>query len=122
MKRNVAEHSSKLQLAMVLLEGTSPPPLLLARANSYALRMLRRTVRASEEARLLVHNTPPRMDRLFVVHRLRQVALSTAAVIAMMILRIGMLIGLEEGRRLTELLAQTHVDRHIYGELDEVDT
>ena len=121
MNRNESEHRTQLQLAMELLKGTSPPPRLLARANTHALRMLRRTIRASEEARQLMHNTP-RMDRLFVVHRLRQVALSSAAVIAMVILRTGMLTGLEEGRRLTELLAQTHVDRHIYGELDETKT
>lgn len=112
---------ARLRSAMDLLQGTSPPPRLLARANARALRMLRRTIRASEEARQLLHDTP-RMDRRFVVHRLRQVALSSAAVIAMVILRMGMLTGLEEGRRLTELLAQTHVDRHIYGDLDETDT
>ncbi len=120
MNRNALGHSSRLRSAMELLQGTSPPLRLLARANGRALRMLQRTIRASEEARQLVHNTP-RMDRRFVVHRLRQVALSSAAVIAMVILRIGMLTGLEEGRRLTELLAQTHVDRHIYGALDETE-
>lgn len=121
MNRNALERNSRLRSAMELLEGTSPPPRLLGRANGRALRMLQRTIRASEEARQLMHNTP-HMERRFLIHRLRQVAWSSAAVIAMVILRVGLISGLEEGRRLTELLAQTHVDRHIYGDLDEMDT
>lgn len=122
MGRPSTSGAGRLQTALTLMEGTAPPPRLLPRANLYALRMLRRTIRASEEARRLVHDTPRSGINLLLIARLRQIALASAAVVAMVVLRSGVLVITEEGQRLGEQLAQTHLDRHVYGDLDELDT
>jgi len=115
-----AVRQERLRAALELLEGDGPPRGLLARANRGALQLLEHAARESAMAGTLVRPAGP-AGRLFILHRLRQLAWSSAAIVTMVILRSGMLTGLEEGRRISERLAQTHVDRHVYGDFNEAD-
>lgn len=93
---------------------TQPSPAnLLARSNGRGLRMLRRVERATAAARRLLLMQPdlPRWQRA-QIHAAR-FSLAAAASLLLLLMRMGIMSGFEQTRRMGEQLATAHWNRHI---------
>ncbi|NLX12810.1 MAG: hypothetical protein GXY44_04045 [Phycisphaerales bacterium] len=93
---------------------TQPSPAnLVARSNGRGLRMLRRVERATVAARRLLLMRPdlPRWQRA-QIHAAR-FSLAAAASLLMLLMRMGIMTGFEQTRRMGEQLAAAHWNRHI---------
>ncbi len=104
---------SMVHASLGLLRTQPPPANLLARSNGRGLRMLRRVERASEAAKRLLLMRPdlPRWQRA-QIHAAR-FSLAAAASLLLLLMRVGIMSGFEQTRRMGEQLAAAHWDRHI---------
>ena len=104
---------SMVHASLGLLCTQSPPANLLARSNGRGLRMLRRIERASAAAKRLLLMQPdlPRWQRA-QIHAAR-FSLAAAASLLVLLMRMGIMGGFEQTRRMGEQLAAAHWNRHI---------
>ena len=117
--RRLADDLGQVTAILSEWQGQRQPRNLLDRANLHALRILRRVVRASEEARKLTH--PERRRSIIPLLRqpIRRLGLSAAAALVLICFRAGWLNGWNEGRQLAQRLAQVHLERHVIHDSQE---
>ena len=104
---------STVHAGLTLLVNQPLPHELQSRASSRALRMLRRVARASNAAGRLLRMRPSLSPWQRVKLRIAQSCLGAVAAVLMLVVRVGMVAGIEETRDLGEQLAAAHWDRHI---------
>jgi hypothetical protein len=93
---------------------TRPVPNgLYARANTRALRMLRRAARASAAAARLLRMRPNLTPWQRAQLHVARVSLGAAAAMLLLVARAGVTTGLERTQSLGQKLASLHWDRHI---------
>ncbi len=104
---------SDVHASLTLLQTRAVPNPLPARANNRALRMLRRAARASAAAAKLLRTQPrlPLWQRV-QLHVMRA-SLATVVAVFFLIMRIGLLGGIERTQEMGEQLADAHWQRHI---------
>jgi len=100
--------------AGLTLLGTQPlPRRLFERANSKALRMMRRAARASEAARRLLQMKPSLTPWQKAQLQLARISLGAAAAVLILVVRTGTVCGLNLIQDETQTLADLHYQRHI---------
>lgn len=99
--------------ALMLLRTARSPANLHARANGRALRMLRRAARASAAAGRLLAMRPNLTPWQRAQIHVARVSLSAAAALLTLVVRAGVLTGIERTQAMGEQLASAHWDRHI---------
>ena len=100
-------------VGLKLLRTTAIPAGLPKRANSRALRMLRRAARASASAARVLKMQPGLSIWQRAGLHAKRMSMGVAASFMMLVLRAGLFGGLEKTQTLGEQLAQDHWDRHI---------
>ena len=100
--------------ASLTLLGSQPLPANLhARANGRALRMLRRVTRASAAAanllRMRPNLSPWQRAQLYIA----RASLSAVAAVIVLVVRVGIISGIERTEAMGQALAAAHWDRHI---------
>jgi hypothetical protein len=115
----LARRVGSVTATMTELRGQPSRSSLLGRANVHALRMLRRSVRASVQAQRLARATPG----VELYARLRdcgiRFGLSAMTAALVFTCRVGVRAGYQRGSELTQILADYHTEHHIYGDSDE---
>jgi len=117
--RALADRLGKVTIAFEGLRGRPPGSSLLSRANVHALRMLRRSVRASRRAHQLAQARVGVGLRSRVRVVISRLALTVTTATLILALRVGLRDGWREGSMLTQKLADKHVQYHIYGLTDD---
>lgn len=104
---------STVHAGLMLLKNEPLPHGLQRRANSRALRMLRRVARASEAASRLLRMRPNLTPWQRAKLRVAQGCFGAVAAVLVLVVRIGVMAGFEQTRELGNQLAMAHWDRHI---------
>jgi len=104
---------SQVHASLTILRTRPVPAGLYARANSRALRMLRRAARASAAARRLLAVRPNLSPWQRAQLQIARVTLGAAAALLILVMRAGVLTAVEETRAVGKQLAGIHWDRHI---------
>jgi anti-sigma factor RsiW len=104
---------SQVHASLMLLGSQPLPANLHARANGRALRMLRRVTRASAASADLLRMRPNLSPWQRVQLYVARISLSAVAALIVLIIRVGILSGLERTQALGQALASAHWDRHI---------
>jgi hypothetical protein len=114
--RLCADHTRRMSVVhagLMLLRTQTAPLDLSSRANARALRVMRRTARASQAAKRLLRMKPGlnRWQRAQIC--LARISLGAAAASLLLMARVGLLTGLEHTRETGQILAAKHWERHV---------
>ena len=108
-----ARRISRVHTTLNGLRAAPTPMSLFERTGQKALRMLRRAVRASEDARRALRARPNLSTWQRAQLHVARVSMSAAAALLMLVTRTVVQDGVEQTRAAGEVLAQTHWERHI---------
>lgn len=104
---------STVHAGLTLLQSQPLPHELHKRANSRALRMLRRVARASAAASQLLQVRPNLSSWQRAKLHIARGCFGAVAAIIIVTLRVGAMVGIEQTKDLGDQLAAAHWDRHI---------
>ena len=106
-------HVNRLNASMTLLKAQAVPAGLMNRASQRALRMLRRAERTSADAQRALQAQPDLSSWQRTKLHLARGSMGAAAALLVLVMRVGVLGGLEQTRAAGEALAKAHWDKHI---------
>jgi hypothetical protein len=104
---------NEVHTGLTLLRSQPIPRGLQGQANSRALRMLRRVVRASAAASRLLKMRPGLTPWQRAKLHIARISLGAVAAMLVLVTRAGINAGVKETRELGQRLAAAHWDRHI---------
>lgn len=106
---------NQVHASLMLLRTQAAPPDLLARANGRAMRFLRRATRASQAAQRLLSMRPNLTFWQRTQIHLARMSIGAAAAALALLMRAGVLAGIEQTREAGEQLVAAqweHIDPH----------
>ncbi len=109
---NYVRRVSKVHSSLTLIRTHSMPQRVLPGGNTRALRMLRRIVRASDEATRAVAGKPGLTTLQRVQLHVTRLSAGFAAAAILLVMRVGIVGGIEHVQNVGENLAESYWDNH----------